>query len=42
MGTADSSMRDISQVERYSDNLQRVSVQMEGVFDQLKRQTDQV
>lgn len=40
MGAADSSMRNISQVETYAKSLQQVSVQVEQVFDRLKRQTD--
>ena len=42
MGTADSSMRDISQVETYARSLQQVSQQVEQVFERLKLQTDQI
>lgn len=42
MGTADSSMRNISQVENYAKSLEKVSQQVEQVFDKLKRQTDEV
>ena len=40
MGTADSSMRDISQVETYARSLEQVSRQVEQVFGKLKQQTD--
>ena len=39
---ADSSMKNISQVENYAKSLQQVSLQVEQVFDKLKRQTDQI
>ncbi len=42
MGTADSSMKNISQVENYAKSLQQVGQQVEQVFDKLKRQTDQI
>ncbi len=42
MGSADSSMKNISQVENYSRSLEQVSVQVEQVFNKLKRQTDTV
>ena len=42
MGSADSSMKNISQVENYSKNLHTISVQVEQVFDKLKRQTDEI
>lgn len=42
MGPADSSMRDISQVEHYSRNLQDVSMRVMQVFNQLKQQTDYI
>lgn len=42
MGTADSSMRNISQVETYARSLQQVSQQVEQVFERLKLQTDQI
>ena len=42
MGTADSSMKNISQVENYSKNLHTISIQVEQVFDKLKRQTDEI
>ena len=38
----DSSMKDISRVERYAKSLQQVSLQVEKIFDQLKKQTDLV
>lgn len=40
MGTADSSMRDISQVETYARSLQQVSQQVEHVFERLRQETD--
>lgn len=40
MGTADSSMKNISQVENYAKSLEQVSQQVAQVFDKLKRQTD--
>ena len=40
MGTADSSMRNISQVETYAKSLEQVSRQVEQVFDKLRSQTD--
>jgi uncharacterized protein YukE len=42
MGSADSSMKNISQVENYSKNLHTISIQVEQVFDKLKRQTDEI
>ena len=42
MGTADSSMRNISQVETYAKSLEQVGRQVEQVFDKLKRQTDDI
>ena len=41
MGTADSSIRNISQVETYARSLQQVSQQLEQVFERLRIQTDQ-
>ena len=38
MGTADSSMRNISQVETYAKSLEQVSRQVEQVFDKLSAQ----
>ena len=42
MGSADSSMKNISQVESYSKSLHQVSFQVGEVFDKLKRQTDAI
>ena len=42
MGTADSSMKNISQVETYAKSLEQVGRQVEQVFDKLKRQTDEI
>ena len=42
MGATDSSMRNISQVENYSQNLQQVGMQVEQVFERLRRQTDEI
>lgn len=42
MGTADSSMRSIAQVESYARSLEQVSTQVQQVFQQLKRKTDEV
>ena len=38
----DSSMKDISRVENYGKNLKKVSQHVEGIFDQLNKQTDLV
>ena len=35
-------MKDINRVETYAKSLQQVSVQVEQVFDKLKRQIDEV
>ena len=35
-------MRNISQVEIYSRSLEQVSVQIDQVFEKLKRQTDEI
>lgn len=42
MGTADSSMRNIAQVESYARSLEQVSQQVNQVFQQLKKKTDEV
>ncbi len=42
MGTADSSMKNISQVEKYANCLQEVSQYTEQHFDKLKKQTDMI
>lgn len=42
MGTADSSMKNISQVENYAKSLEQVSYQVNQVFQQLKRKTEEV
>ncbi len=42
MGTADSSMKNISQVENYAKCLQEVSQYTEQNFDKLKKQTDMI
>lgn len=42
MGTADSSMKNISQVENYARCLQEVSQYTEQNFDKLKKQTDMI
>lgn len=38
----DSSMKDISRVENYAKNLLKISQYVEQIFDQLKRQTDEI
>ena len=38
----DSSMKDISRVENYAKNLLTISQYVEQIFDQLKRQSDEI
>jgi hypothetical protein len=40
MGAADSSMRNISQVETYAKSLDQVGRQVEQVFEKLRNQTE--
>lgn len=42
MGAADSSMKNISQVENYSKELEKFSQQLEQQFDKLKKRTDEI